>query len=69
MGSLQPVYSSASAPGMVVATGFVGNSLTLENFTETNGDKVKMHNQASYMFLSVNGGVSFSVVGNFGSVL
>ena len=61
---LSPVYSSSSAPGMIVGTGVIGEEIGLSTFTEVTYDEQgkKKNDDQTYMFISVNGGISFSVV-------
>ncbi|XP_063723018.1 sortilin-related receptor-like isoform X2 [Symsagittifera roscoffensis] len=60
---LSPVYSSSSAPGMIVGTGVIGEEIGLSTFTEVTYDEQgkKKNDDQTYMFISVNGGISFSV--------
>ena len=61
---LNPIYSTSSAPGMIVGTGVVGEDIGLKTFTEHDfeNSNPKSNGDTSFMFLSVNGGISFSVV-------
>ncbi|XP_075243157.1 uncharacterized protein LOC142337650 isoform X2 [Convolutriloba macropyga] len=60
---LNPIYSTSSAPGMIVGTGVVGEDIGLKTFTEHDfeNSNPKSNGDTSFMFLSVNGGISFSV--------